>query len=50
MEKKKKPENRITTLAAMSWRAIRPEQIRENSDGIATLCVVKGKGGKVARH
>lgn len=38
---------RATGLRRHELAAVKPEQIRQNTDGSVTICEVKGKGGKV---
>ncbi len=38
---------RATGLRRHELAAIKPEQIRQNTDGSVTICQIKGKGGKV---
>ena len=38
---------KATGLRRHELAAVRPEQIRQNTDGSVTICDVKGKGGKV---
>ena len=38
---------RVTGLRRHELAAVKPEQIRQNTDGSVTICQIKGKGGKV---